>query len=373
MGGAALWALYKAWQAKQESTSQQFCIGACGSDTTCIASCGVIVTIGEDIGQVLNEANPFYNGQNHFSNGLQSDVTNNNTLNGAIAIGNTVGGDTQLNPLMGPALMYANGCQPFSDAFGWSKCAPGTLDMYSDGVISRHGGVDETTNEAGEAGELTQHLGLVPFGAGIGYQDQTTSPPTDGSLNLQPINKDGFMGGQQGDPTTFGPWGPPGSPWAMYVNQTSDQYADLQNLSGRETLTQTAAESAIGPWTWMTRGQRTTCPDGQVPKTVLLGVNGITNPDPIGTEACVSQTGGSDLCVNGQPPPGFSWNPSAGVWVRATSGQAINPGPCVATTGTGGVGLGGTITGVVGGSNGVTAGGGGLSVDGNANSHLVLG
>ena len=335
VGGAAAYALYKAWQAQNQTATQNYCNGLCGTDATCLAACNAAGSLLGGIGSALNQANPFTNSTQDYQNGLNGDIANNNSLNGAIAIPNTVGGDTILNPLQGPALQYANGCQPFFNAPAWGKCAPGTVDMYSDAVISRHGSGSDDDAEAGTSGKVTQNLTVAPLGAGAGYNDYTNGNNANtphGNLVLVPIVNENFMTGAIGDPTTFGPWGPTASPWNMIENQTDDQNRGGQPWGGEPTYSQTAAESAIGPFTWMTRGQRTTCPSGQAPKTVLLGSNGVANPDPIGTETCVSIQGGSDLCVGGQPPPGLTWDSTTGVWVKAKAGQAINPGPCATGT-----------------------------------------
>jgi hypothetical protein len=369
VGGASLWALYKAWQAKQQSASQQYCAGVCGTDAACLAACAAAEGIVDAIGTGLSDINPISDSGTEWETGLQKDIASNNALNGAIAVPNDIAGSlagTPRNPLLGPALQYVNGCQPYFDAPGWVACAAGTVDMYSDGVISRHGGTssDTTMDYAGEAGEVTPLALPQPKGLGLGYAIGVNSDNSinEGTVVVQPINKNNFMTGAQGDPTTFGPFGPYGSPYMMMAATTDD--GTEPGTLGQHTLqTQTTEEQAEGPFTWQARGTRVTCPSGQVPKTIQLGALGIANPDPIGTEACVSSIAGADLCVNGAPPPGLTWNPSAGVWVKWSGIGAQNPGPCATQTGTGGVGLGGDITGVIGGSNGVTAGGGGLQVN----------
>ena len=335
-GGAALWALYKAWQAKQASTTDNFCNGLCNGLTGAeLAACQATCQLGSTIIGAIPD--PFTDSEGAWKNQISSDAKNNDELNGPIALHVAIpdlGGPTPDSALTGNALLYQNGCSPFFDAPGWTKCKAGTLDMYASAVRARAGGGDYSNDASGEAALVTNAGTVQPDPRGY---------TGDGNVETVHINKNNFLTGLPGDPTTKGPFGAKGSGLEMYIVQTSDSSTDPLPASVHNLLYQYSGdvcstlpdgtkncpdETEVGPLTWYARGTRITCPAGQVPKSVLQGANGIANTDPVGTEVCVSAIGGADLCNGTQPPPGFTWDITNGVWIRATPGQPVNAGPC---------------------------------------------
>jgi hypothetical protein len=327
-GGFAAWAWFKSRQAQQASTTQNFCNGLCDGLTgpelaACQATCQLGSTIVGDIPDPLTCSECDWNNQ------VSGDAKNNDDLNGPIAVHvstDGIGGSDPESAVTGNALLYQNGCMPFFDAPGWTACAKGTLDMYSSAVYARSPGGDYGADAA------TEHALVTNAGT---VQPEPRGYTRDGHVEVVKINKNKFLTGEPGDPTTKGPFGAGGSGLEMYIVQTSDGASDPNAddaaipPDAHPTLRQYVNDAAPpDSLTWYSRGTRITCPAGQVPKSVLLGANGEPNPDPIGTETCVSAIGGANLCNGTQPPAGFTWNRTGGVWVRATPGQPIDPGPC---------------------------------------------
>src|SRR5262249_19232083 len=151
----------------------------------------------------------------------------------------------------------------------------------------RAGGGDAMDEAATEHALVTNFSGLPdyasnPYGARPANGDYVGDPGSDGEfIPYEPINKNNFLTGLPGDPTTIGPFGTGDD--ALLVVSTGDG-TGYGNSTGQ--LAQVPSEVGQGRWSWISRGTRITCPAGQAPRTILLAGQGQVNPDPVGVETC---------------------------------------------------------------------------------------
>ena len=117
-GGAAAYALFKWWQAKNATAADDFCSGLCGGDATCLSLCD---PIGNGVEQIVQTLDPFTDSEGAWKNQLTGDAKNNDELNGPIALHVAtpdLGGPTPDSTLTGNTLLYQSECSPFFDTPG---------------------------------------------------------------------------------------------------------------------------------------------------------------------------------------------------------------------------------------------------------------
>lgn len=294
VGGGAL---YLWWKSRKTQSPQQGGGGVCASLCqaaagqgipldTCISACG-------GIGNVLGAVNPFHNSVDDLQNERDRREANNQKLNGPPDASYKPYSSGPFFPLTTSTLRHVNGCEPYFDAPGWSKCAAGTLDMYASAVAADAGRQDLGITEA----SLTTPDVFVSLETMKSYLDTT------GTLPQHKIDKNAFMTGGAGDPTTTGTY--PG---------------------------------AIQEW-WTVIGRNVTCPVGQAPRAIMLQQYGLPPTTEDSARECVStfqnpavvsQGGG---CADGMPTiAGVTWDPATSSWRRLQPGEAVNPGPCAQAT-----------------------------------------
>lgn len=237
----------------------------------------------------LGKLNPFHDSSSDFTNEQSRREANNQKLNGPPVLARpNVPADPAFGPrvVAGQTLQHANGCVPYFDAPGFAKCAEGTLDMYGSAVAAGAGGelnIDEQT--------MARTLGEGPGGAWSSFEIESANTGRGG------LNKNHFLTGQSGDPTTRGPF---------------DKNAPY----------------------WYVRGKKVSCGPGTAPRAVLLqqygdapsGANGGDCLDVFADPRNVRTEGG---CVNGMPSiPGTTWDPVMRAWRPLRAGESVNPGPC---------------------------------------------
>jgi hypothetical protein len=155
----------------------------------------------------------------------------------------------------GTVLEFQNGCQPFFGAPGFSKCAPGTKDMWEVAWADR------------------PNPGLNEFKTDPAYLTMKERLAS----SLVTVNKNAFNSGRGGkpdpsnaDPNTHGP----------FPDGTGGQF-------------------------WVVKGKRIACPSLQAPDTLVNAERGITDNRTTSTPTCVpisgttSPWGGSTVA----PPP----------------------------------------------------------------------
>ncbi len=238
-------------------------------------------------------------------------------------------------PLQGNVLRYANGCEPFYGAPGWSKCGAGTLDMYTSAIDAAAGRTFGMSDARLFNYPTWARLSDTPSGGG-----------RSGFVAKGLIDKTAFLTGAAHDPALSGP----------HI---------LEQIGTGKNVPQ--------PWTpfWNVLGKKVTCAPGQAPAAVVNGLAGQTDHRtgvdvsicvPIGSQpwqsgaAPIAPTtyGHTMLCgAPGQPPcggdsdvtqtvltgscvPGYSWTGLA--WERTKAGshdvcRGSTGGPSVSTSG----------------------------------------
>jgi hypothetical protein len=193
-------------------------------------------------------------------------------------------------PTTGSALRFANGCEPFAGAPGWNKCAPGTHDMRVSQADRRWGSSSERARAASRPDAPANPDNLVAWGSLLTgsvnprYPDPSTAGPIP--------RPDGLLYYVRGKAITC----PAGSAPAMWD-------ANGNPIGDHRTGTPACAPGGVSSF---------------VPSS---------SPPPASTQyGSNGQTQGA--CVNGQPPAGFTWDPSAGGFLRRLKvGETPNPCP----------------------------------------------
>lgn len=241
---------------------------------------------------------------------LRSDE--NEALNGEITIPNTVPlghqSQTAVKPTTGSALRFANGCEPFEGAPGWTNCAPGTHDMRTHVVDGRFPRSYEKVRAAGRTPDE--------------YRNNPESP-VDWAGLLK-----GSVSPAYPDPATTGPFAMPDGTSVWYVRGQQ-----VKCNAGDAPAMWNAAGQPI-------RDQRTSLPPC-VPNgnAELLGAGGpgvpVPLPPPLEGVAGPREEINSS-CVDGMPPPGFTWQCGAdgvGFIRRLAVGETPQPcSPCKTTS-----------------------------------------
>jgi len=323
-----------------------------GAQTACIDAC----KIGQLLGPVISAISPFYDSSEQWEHEVYRRTNINNAANGGDAssggvfgigatkadtsgdsgatvaappgsipmpkitparapFGSTHYGDgASTSELVGSVMRYPNGCEPYFDAPGFSKCGAGTLDMYASAVdasSSKNYGITEKD--------------LVVRAPTYTYV------PLSSSTRTTPINKNAYGTGGPGDPLTTGPF--------------SDGDSQIDATTGKEINWK-----ANGGLYWWVRGVKVKAPAGSklVPRavvmqnkrnagdtdaSVLVAISALTDPEAV--ELVDPAAGGSGVTVKVDcnavqaKDSTFTWDPSSGgFWRRMKAGETRNLGPC---------------------------------------------
>jgi len=339
-GGGLLW-WWRARNAKPVDPNAGICDQACkaiGQDNaTCRAACelagGIIAVIPD----------PFTDNLQAFNDASSTREKTNTQLNGAIdeTISGEVGNGKNAGEalLIGSVARYKNGCEPFFAAPGWSKCAPGTLDMYAMAVDASSGGNYHLTEDTARAPDLYLSLDDLAKAQAAAqqrlddsshwYQLNLSADPlvSDGTRG-QKLVKDNYNTGAPGDPLTFGPW----------------------------------RDRATGNPVWLVRNKEVMGAPGKAPRAVVMAVGPsvpgrdvnaairaltddqarevISIPTGSGTGTTTTYAG----CAWTSNAT-LTWDPSNGGFVRRLrASEPRNLGPCAGASG-GGVSKSGTLGG----------------------------
>jgi hypothetical protein len=317
VGVLALRARARAAAAPQQppSTSSTACelaakaAAAAGLPFSADACAGILGTVGA-IGEAV-----FYSADDQ-ARDIAAAATKNDQLNGEIAIPmdpyvtRFVSGKG--NPaIYGNALRYANGCEPFKGAPGWSKCAPGTRSLF--GPASFRG------SELGVVALApAQQPGKPDRGVEVDAGDNGGQRMLTGSLD--PKNP---------DPATRGPF-----------------------------------RNSAGGNDYLIRGRRMTCPAGEAPalwdadgnpvrdqRELRCAPGGVSSWQASTSAPPATVPGETDRtalgCIGDQPPAGYTWvaatSTTPGHWERLQAGQTPNPGPCATSSTSSGSRFSGTL------------------------------
>lgn len=230
----------------------------------------------------------------------------------------------------GSVVEFENGCQPFRDAPGWSKCAPGTLSMWAEDIDEAMGYLSE-------------------YDAG-------------GSLKTSPAfpSLEAYEAQARQD----------GSNQVIRSTVPAALLSGSARLEGADPLTQGPFRAKDGRLWWLYKGRRIDCPVGQAPDVIQMAAAGVVDhrtnqaaprcvplgadspwtssssapppgaPPSLGEDKAAQAAAGhgtgyhEDLRCNGtQAPPGWTWVPSnrtsaGGTWQRLKPGETPNHGPC---------------------------------------------
>lgn len=312
VGGIAAYALYEALKPKTPCDTACTGLGDPGGHATCVAACELAGGIIGGVESVAGHLDPFTDSVDAFSHQRDADDATNAKLNGAVTIPNYQGGgpknvgNNSLTVMTSAAIQYANGCTPYFGGPGWYKCAPGTLDMYRSGVAARTTDFDLNFDEGSLVTEpvFATVADRLAWEANVGGCTGVTEAGSNPCVG--PLVKTAFLTGQEGDPTTVGPWA-----GGLFLDQagkvpspTADQY-------------------------WLIRGLPVKCAAGYAPNSVLLqkyGGNMAANPSeaalclPLPT----TETGTKGNILN-QSATTLATNPQG-------SGAAINTSSALSAT-----------------------------------------
>lgn len=230
-------------------------------------------------------------------------------LNGEIDLPMSNMSGQGITPFQGSALRFKNGCVPFARAPGFEKCAPGTESMWRADTREAVGsdGRDYTTPAFRNA-EEARAWSAAHSGLGDNYDWNGLHVDAD---HLAPAMFSSSVDPEAPDPLTRGHFLRDGS-WAGIVRgvpQTcpAGQAPALWDASGRPIR-----DHRSGPVPCAPGGVSSFVPSSEPPPaSTQYGSNG--------------QTQGA--CVNGQPPAGFTWDPSAGGFLRRLK-VGESPSPC---------------------------------------------
>lgn len=326
----------------QTDTTTDPCAGLTGDALVACKAYGVVGDLVNTIQQNMKTD------AQHFDDERARRVANNDKLNGPrdpTWEGDVTAGSfraiaaswADVNPAPAAPYRYANGCEPYAFAPGWSKCAAGTLDQYEMAVEQAAGTnaklYDEARAFVGTVFETPAAMAAARANNDK-HHDETDSHWYQISLGaawsprpVEPLNKDHYGTGASGDAITQGPWvDPAGSIW------------------------------------WLVRGRRFKAPAGKVPLLIAMRargprVAGETQADVdaaiialsdaaavsligVGTYGSSSGTGTRTIydCTKIQADAAslakqlnggaLTWDPSTSSWRRARAGEVINTGPC---------------------------------------------
>lgn len=202
--------LYKRSQKPVVATPDDACKKLCVlvPDPTYRAECEAACNAAQLISQVASAVSPFHDSTEQWSHEVYRRENINNKLNGGKSTGKQNSAGDEYGPpdgsmvvfaaegtdfgtgapgavLVGNIAKYPNGCEPYYAAPGWSKCAPGTLDMYQSAVDA-----DASKNYG-----FTESSLMTPVPS-YTYRAQQV---------FRQIVKDNFGTGGPGDPLTYGP------------------------------------------------------------------------------------------------------------------------------------------------------------------------
>lgn len=280
-------------------------------------------------------------GVNNGLNGKEASPALTQDLDGKGTAGSYVGYSYKsMTPTTAPPFRYANGCEPYFGARGWSKCAAGTLDMYlmaveaatkNDGWLAF--GSDHVYDEAHaststvfETPDALQHAtdnAQKDHDANDSHWYQVSIGAAFDPTPVEKLNKDNFGTGGSGDPLTRGPF----------------------------------VDDAGTIW-WLVRGKRLSSPANQVPLAIAMRARGprvagqtLADSDaaikaltdeqarsliPVGSTIGGNGTGTRSTvdCTTVQAKDShYTWDPSSGgFWRRIRAGETRNLGPCATAT-----------------------------------------
>ena len=286
-GGVAflVWRQRQQAKPKPSSTCDDVChtAGDPGGHDVCVAGCNAA---GGILGALVNAIpNPFHDSNDDWNNAAHTRDENNKHLNGAVELPLPLPSvPAGLAGVEGTVARFKNGCVPFANAPGFSKCAKGTLSMWTEDVAAASGDYDAGPIDYSRVGGL--HV----------YQESA-----DKEHNVEASAAETFVG-TQGDRFTNGPFS-----WS-----DSSYAADL----AKGLAYPDPSPSVDKARAWLDRGKVLRCPPGQAPDDIVRGLLG--QRGTAGTCSTPGAVGGTLVSgdCEAHHAAGFTWDAKSGTYVR---------------------------------------------------------